>query len=272
MLEASGMGFGGLALRWLLHQTALSASPLRGDGLPSTPLFSDLKPRPGHFKATAKAVIQLMQNGGPSQMELFDPKPELTKRSGQPHPMGVETFQDGNSNLLMPCPFEFKRYGQSGMELSEIIPHLGGVADEICLIRSMYTEHNNHSEGLTMMQTCKIFPGRPAMGSWLSYALGTENQNLPAYVVLRDPAGYNTSGRMVWSSGFLPALYQGVEFSSSGVPVHHLTPFHCRPVRNEINSICWPGLTRRISWRIPENRSWKPAFRTMNWRPECRSP
>lgn len=165
-----------------------------------------------------------MQNGGPSQMELFDPKPELTKRSGQPHPMGVETFQDGNSNLLMPSAFEFKHCGESGMELSAMIPNLGSVADEICLIRSMYTEHNNHAEGLTMMQTCKIFPGRPALGSWLSYALGTENQNLPAYIVLRDPAGYNTSGRMVWSSGFLPALYQGVEFSSSGVPVHHLTP------------------------------------------------
>jgi hypothetical protein len=92
------------------------------------------------------------------------------------------------------------------------------------MIRSMYTEHNNHTEALVMLQTCKIFPGRPALGSWITYALGSENQNLPAYVVLRDPAGYNTSGKLVWSNGWLPALYQGVEFSSAGAPVQNLHP------------------------------------------------
>jgi hypothetical protein len=107
------------------------------------------------------------------------------------------------------------------MEMATIIPHRGSVADELCLVRSMYTEHNNHPEGVNMMETCKIFPGRPVLGSWISYALGTENQNLPAYVVLRDPAGYNSSGKMA-TSGFLPALYRGVEFNSAGTPVHHL--------------------------------------------------
>jgi len=120
--------------------------------------------------------------------------------------------------------FQFKHYGECGTEMAEVLPHLGSVADDLCLVRSMYSQHNNHPEGLNMMQTCKIFPGRPALGSWLSYALGAVNQNLPAYVVLRDPAGYNTSGRTVWSSGFLPALYQGVEFNSAGTPVHHLNP------------------------------------------------
>jgi hypothetical protein len=162
-------------------------------------------------------------------MDLFDPKPELARRSGQPYPGPVETFQLNNKNILLGSPFRFQKYGQSGMDMSEIVPHLGGVADDLCMVRSMCTEHNNHPEGLTMIQTGKIFPGRPAMGSWISYALGTNNQNLPAYVVLRDPAGYNTSGKMVWSSGWLPALYQGVEFSSSGTPVHHLYPSQPMP-------------------------------------------
>src|SRR5438046_1755733 len=98
------------------------------------------------------------------------------------------------------------------------------VADELCLIRSMHTEHNNHPEGLNMLLSCRIFPGRPVIGSWITYALRSENQNLPAYIVLRDPEGYSVSGKILWSSGWLPALYQGVEFSSSGTPVHHLRP------------------------------------------------
>jgi len=221
MLQVSGLGLGNLALTYLLNQEGVLA-----DGASSTRVInSDLRPRAGHFPGTAKAVIQLMQNGGPSQMDLFDPKPELTKRNGQPHPGQVETFSpEKNRNILLASPFKFKRFGKTGMELSEVIPHMASVADEFCLIRSMFTEHNNHSESLAMIQTCRIFPGSPAMGCWLSYALGTENQNLPAYIVLRDPAGYNTDGRLVWSSGFLPALYQGVEFSTAGAPVHHLNP------------------------------------------------
>ena len=220
LLEKSGLGFGSLALACLLKD-----NPLRAATSESAPvLYSDLKPRKGHFPATAKAMIQLFQNGGPSQVDLFDPKPELNKRNGETITQQVETFQAGNKNVLLGSPFSFKRYGQCGMEMADIIPRLGGVADELCLIRSMYTEHNNHPEGVNMMETCKIFAGRPVMGAWISYALGTENQNLPAYVVLRDPAGYNSSGKMAWSSGFLPALYQGVEFSSAGTPVHHLNP------------------------------------------------
>jgi hypothetical protein len=157
-------------------------------------------------------------------MDLFDPKPELTKRSGEPHPGQVETFQLGNKNVLLGSPFRFQRYGQSGMEFSELIPRLGGVADDLCLVRSMYTGNNNHPFALNMLQTGKTFAGRPAVGSWIGYALGTENQDLPGYIVLRDPAGYNTSGKMVWSSGWLPAVYQGTEFNASGSPVLHLQP------------------------------------------------
>ena len=212
LLEMTGLGFGTVALTSLLQADQ------------DRRIYNDLRPRPGHFTGTAKAVIQLVQVGGPSQMDLFDPKPELTKRAGQPHPNGVEIHQPNNKNVLLPSPFQFKRYGQSGMELADIMPQLGTVADELCLVRSMFSEHNNHPEGLNMLQTCRIFPGRPVMGAWISYALGTESQNLPAFIVLRDPEGYNTSGKQLWSSGWLPALYQGVEFSSSGTPVRDLRP------------------------------------------------
>jgi hypothetical protein len=215
MLQTSGFGFGGLALAYLLGEEAQGA-------VKAVP--HDLKPRPGHFPAQARAVVHFMQNGGPSQMDLFDPKPELQRRNGKPTPRRVEIYQKGNTETLLGSPFSFHRRGKCGMELSEVLPHLGTIADDITLVRSMYTEHNNHTEALVMMSTGKLFQGRPCVGAWVSYALGTVNQNLPAYVVLRDPAGYNTSGKLVWSSGWLPAMYQGTEFSSKGTPVLNLKP------------------------------------------------
>src|SRR5262249_9653957 len=147
-----------------------------------------LRPKTGHFPARARAVIQFMQNGGPSQMDLFDPKPELQKRNGKPIPTSVETFQMGNTRSLLASPFRFHCPGRGRRGLGEALPYLGEIADDITLVRSMHTEHNNHTEALVMMNTGKIFQGRPALGAWVSYALGTLNQNLPAYVVLRDPA------------------------------------------------------------------------------------
>ena len=221
LLQSLGSGFGTLALAGVLDQAGL-LSPATAAEISRG--LNPLAPRQGHFPGKAKAVIQLCQNGGPSQMDLFDHKPELSKRSGQPHPEQVEVFQLGNKNVLLGTPFQFAKHGQCAMELSELIPHLAGVADDLCLIRSMYTENNNHPFALNMLQTGKTFNGRPAMGSWIGYALGTENQDLPCYIVLRDPAGYNTSGKMVWSSGWLPPMYQGTEFGSSGSPVLHLNP------------------------------------------------
>jgi len=212
LLESAGMGFGSLALAALLNQDSLPAA--------TTGLYNDLKPRPGHFPGKAKAVIQLFQTGGASQMDLFDPKPQLAKRQGQAVPASIETFQAGNANVLLGPVFKFEKRGKCGMEMSEVLPQLGTVADELCLVRSMFTEHNNHPEGNYMMQTCKVFPGRPSAGAWISYALGTENQNLPAYIVLRDPA--SSPYKANWSSGWLPAIYQGVEFNTKGTPVHHL--------------------------------------------------
>jgi hypothetical protein len=211
LLQQSTLGFGGIVLADLLRAN------------------NDLKARPVHFPAKAKAVIQLVQNGGPSQMDLFDPKPLLKKLAGQPLPGGVEIHQPNNVNTLLPTPFEFRKHGQCGMDISDMLPYTAKIADELCFIRSMHTEHNNHLEALNMLLTCKIFPGRPVMGAWISYALGTENQSLPAYVVLRDPKGYTIGGKQLWANGYLPALYSGVEFSMKGAPVHHLNPPENQP-------------------------------------------
>ncbi len=220
LLQQSGLGFGSLALTYLLNTQGALASVARG-----SQMGSGLKPTPGDFPARAKSVIQLVQNGGPSQMDLFDPKPDLQKHSGQVFSSKVETFQPGSeTNELMGSPFEFRKAGQAAMDFSEALTHTPSIADEICLIRSMYSEHNNHTEALIMLATGKIFRGRPAMGAWITYALGTENQNLPAYIVLRDPEGYNTNATLNWDNGWLPALYAGTEFSSQGAPVLDLNP------------------------------------------------
>ncbi len=223
LLRSGALGFGAVALSHLLHTQGASAAP-GGDG-----------PNPSgapHFAPRARSVIMLVQNGGPSQMDLFDPKPELSRLDGKVHEVKVETFQKGSeSNKLLGCPFKFAPRGACGMELSEVIPHLGSVADDLCLVRSMHTEHNNHTEGLVMLNTGKIFPGRPALGSWVSYALGTENRNLPSYIVLRDPEGYNTSGTLLWQSGWMPASHRGTEVSTRGTPVLNLKP--SRPVSPE---------------------------------------
>src|SRR5215469_3907687 len=209
LLESTGLGLGALVLDFLLRAENASAS----DAADQT--RSSIVPR-------AKAVIMLVQNGGPSQMDLFDPKPELARQAGKT--MTVETFQKGNSDKLMASPLEFRSYGECGMDMSTLLPHLGSVADDLCLVRSMFSEHNNHTEGLVLLNTGKIFPGRPALGSWISYALGTENDNLPAYIVLRDPEGYNTSGTLLWQNGWLPAEHRGTEVATQGAPVLNLVP------------------------------------------------
>ena len=233
MLELSGLGFGHVVLADLMGRRTLDAAEISSSN--KVPIYGDLRARATHFPPQAKAVIQLIQTGGPSQMDLFDPKPALTRMAGKPHPDGVEIHQPNNANSLLPSPMKFGKYGECGMDVSEALPHLTSIVDDLCFVRSMHTEHNNHLEGLNMLLTCKTFPGRPVMGSWISYALGTENSNLPAYVVLRDPAGYTTGGKQLWANAYLPALYQGVEFSTQGAPIHHLNPARSTPstVRRE---------------------------------------
>jgi len=247
LLQASGLGLGSLAARFLV---GLESGLARGAERTATSGLQLLPPRKA---APAKSVILMMQNGGPSQMDLFDPKPTLQRLNGKPHSIKVEMFQPGSeSNTLLGSPFRFRKYGRCGMEFSELVPHIGGVADELCLVRSMHTGHNNHTEGLIMFMTGKVFQGRPAFGSWISYGLGTENQNLPAYVVLRDPSGYNTSGTLTWNSGWMPSLYGGTEFSTQGAPVLHLNPAKSQPAGvRQANLRLLEKLNRRHQRRYP---------------------
>ena len=218
-LKSGALGFGALAMDSLLA---------RENGSVASPLTA--KPTP--FAPRAKSVIFLTQVGGPSQMDLFDPKPTLGKFDGQPHSERVEMFQKGSeANRLLGSPWRFQARGQCGMEISDALPHLAALADEMTLVRSMHSEHNNHGEALVLLSTGKIFLGRPSLGSWVSYALGTENENLPAYVVLRDPDGYSTHGSLLWQNGWLPASHRGTEFSTRGAPVFNLHP--SQPVQPE---------------------------------------
>ncbi len=162
--------------------------------------------RPPHFPAKAKRLIYLFLNGGPSQVDTFDPKPALTKYHGQPMPTGNLKTERKTGNLMR-SPFEFKRCGQSGIEVSEIFPRVGQVIDEFTVIRSMYTDRPNHEPSLMLLNTGDKLSGRPSMGSWLTYGLGSENQNLPGFVVLCP--GLPVLGHQNWGSNFLPAVYQG---------------------------------------------------------------
>ena len=181
-----------------------------------------LAPKKPHFPAKAKAVICLFQHGGPSQVDLFDPKPELTKRNGQPHPDKLEAHFHTQQGKLLASPFRFTKHGKAGVELSELLPHTARIVDDITLVRSMKTDSVDHEAALRLIHSGKVFPGRPAWGSWVLYGLGTERKDLPAYVVLSDPGGLPVDGTNNWSSGFLPAIYQGTPFRATGTPVSYL--------------------------------------------------
>ena len=166
-----------------------------------------LAPKQPHFSARAKRIIYLVMNGGMSHVDTFDPKPMLAKYNGQPMPGGPPKTERSTGNLFA-SPFSFRKYGQSGIEVSELFPGIGGLIDDFCVIRSMWTEVPNHEPSLFMFNTGAIQPGRPSLGSWLMYGLGSENRNLPGFVVLCP--GMPVVGLPLWSSAFLPAVFQGI--------------------------------------------------------------
>ncbi len=185
-----------------------------------------LAPKPPHFPPKAKNVIFLFQEGAPSQMDLFDPKPMLQKYNGQSLPPEMTehlqlAFIKKNAQVLA-SQAAFRKCGESGMEISDMLPHTQGVADEICLIRSMFSEAFNHHPGQSLLMTGSPLLGRPTIGSWLTYGLGSESGNLPGFVVLSSGRG-TSGGSSNWSSGFLPSTYAGVPFRSSGDPILYLS-------------------------------------------------
>jgi hypothetical protein len=213
-----GIGLGAIALANLLADENASASP-RADS-PSV--------RPSHFPAKAKSVIYLFMAGGPSQLELFENKPRLRDMHGQPAPDSFFPKEKSFAFIekgatLLGSQRSFDRYGECGMEISELLPHLGSVADDVCLLRGMVTDVFNHGPAKLFMNSGFQVPGRPSMGSWVTYGLGSESRNHPGFVVLQSGPRGPRGGNALWASGFLPTSFQGVPFRSSGDPVLNLT-------------------------------------------------
>jgi hypothetical protein len=223
-LTSASSGVGLLALASMLRADGLLAAEAEGEGDAAR---GPLAPKAPHFPATARACICIYLEGAPSQLDLFDPKPRLNDLSGQPLPDSMTekvrfAFIQKETARLMGSPRTFTPRGRCGMELSDYLPHLGECADDIALVRSMHTDQFNHHPGQLMMNCGSSMFGRPSMGAWLNYGLGSESRDLPGYVVLT--AGRGTSGGASnWSSGFLPTHYQGVLFRNSGDPVLNLS-------------------------------------------------
>lgn len=221
-LATQTMGVGSLALAWLLRQDGLLAAPAK----PSLEReIFDLTPKQPHNEPTAKAMISLFMHGGPSQVDLFDRKLELEKHNGQAYAGEIKYDNDAEaSTKLLASPWKFVRHGQCGMELSELLPHTGKIVDDMTLIRSMTAASNNHGPSLYAMNTGRALPGRPTLGSWITYGLGSESQNLPAYVVMTDPEKLPTNGTANWSNGYLPSIFQGTHVRSTEPRIPNLDP------------------------------------------------
>ena len=204
-----GAGLHGAALLHLFGPQAFAAEDRAAP---------DLQPRSPHFPARAKSVIHLFMNGGPSQMDLFDPKPALDQHHGEPYfnKIAGEVENVKDAGALMRSPFKFAQHGECGMWVSDALPQLARHVDDLALIRSLFTTNITHEPALYIIQTGQMPSGHPSLGSWVVYGLGSESQNLPAYVVLDDPLGLPINGVENWHAGFLPPLFQGTRFRSTG--------------------------------------------------------
>lgn len=215
-----GGGFTGVALAAQLHKDGFFSRVMADSGKPAT-AFGPLAPRPAHFPARARACIFLMMNGAPSQVDTFDYKPALEKYAGQPLPPGRSYINSGGRRVgfLTPAFRRFRPGGDSGLLISDYFPNVRQHADKLAVIRSCHTDSHAHGSALVAMNTGKTFIGRPSLGSWCVYGMGSENQSLPGYVVILDRRGGPISGQPNWSSGFMSAAYQGTLFRPAGNPI-----------------------------------------------------
>jgi hypothetical protein len=219
LLARSGMGFAALAAQTLLAESTAAQDRVAGG--------NPLLPKPPQFAAKAKRVIHIFANGGPSHVDTFDPKPAIEKYAGQPMP-GETPRTERKTGALFPSPFKFRKYGQSGIEVSELFRHTARHVDDMCIIRSMHADVPNHEPSLLLMNTGEARLVRPSMGSWLTYGLGTDNQNLPAFIAM-CPGGYPIQESQNWQSGFLPGIYQGTYIDTRHESIDKLIEY----VKNE---------------------------------------
>ncbi len=274
-LTRSGAGFGALAMAYLL-----GGGSARGAVEQKATAISPLIPKSPHHRPTAKNVIFLFMEGGPSHIDLFDPKPLLNKLAGQPLPEGfgqIITAMGESRSPLLASKRTFKQFGQSGTWVSDWLPNTAQMVDEIAVIRSCYADGINHSGGVCQMNTGAVLAGRPSLGAWSTYGLGTENQNLPAFVVLTDTNTGVINGPRNWGAGFMPAVYQGTKLQSGPEPISNLyTPANVGEARqrekldllaqlNHRHADARPDLTE-LDARI---RSYELAFRMQAQAPEA---
>jgi hypothetical protein len=245
-LQQSGGGFAALALGWLLAAERARAGEK---------VDSPLAPRPPHFPAKAQRVIYLFMHGGPSHLETFDPKPDLQRLAGRPLPESfgpVATRRKVAANPLLATKRTFRKYGRSGIEVSDFLPSIARCVDEIAVIRSCWADSVNHPQAVYQINTGSILMGKPSLGSWVSYGLGTENQNLPSFVVLPDPAGGIKGGPPAYGAGFLPASYQGTLVRGGSSPILDLDP---GPDRSPVRQRKTLDLIGRLNARHLETRA-----------------
>ncbi len=265
VLRASAHGFGAIALEALLAKGARAAERV-----------NPMAAKPPHFAGKAKSVIFLFMVGAPGQMDTFDPKPLLKKYEGQKLPGSFgkigSQFTDGSTPILA-SPFSFAQYGQSGLPVSDLFPHLSGCVDDICFVRSFLTESVVHAPAMYQMHTGRTLMGYPSMGSWVTYGLGSESENLPAYAVMPQPEGTPEGGTPCWGSGFLPAVYQGTLLRGGPSPILHLkspmAPQRRRATLDllqEMNELDTPAGDSEMAARIA---SYELAFRMQTHAPEA---
>lgn len=261
-LKTTANGFGAVALSALLAETGRAASR------------NDLAPRSPHYAPKAKSIIFLYMDGGPSQVDSFDPKPRLTADDGKPFAMKMEPTQFNNNGATLGSPWSFRAYGQSGLPISSLFPHIARHADKLCVVRSMISAFSEHTNANYFLHTGLGIAGRPSMGAWVGYGLGTENQSLPGYVVINGgliPPG----GLPNFSSGFLPATYQGSVFRPSAPPVANIAPQEAAPALQANKRSLLRTLDQRALAMTPANdpiesaiQNYELAFRMQVATPE----
>ena len=230
-LTRAGFGMGGLALAGVLHDLGLTNASAAAEASP-------LKPRASQYAPKAKRVIHLFMNGGPSQMDTFDPKPKLNAFHGKSLPISADLSKDKRlSGAALGSNFKFTKHGQSGIEISELFPNVAKHADDLCVIRSMFSDVPNHESALMMMNTGSITLPRPSVGAWTLYGLGSENQSLPGFVVM-CPGGLPVSQSANWRSAFLPGVYQGTHIDTKETRAERL-------IANLRNEAILPGQQRK---------------------------